>query len=93
MADAKLARNDARADALRRQFHDAEAQVVGKRPPVDENPAQLVYASLAWRRRRKVKIEIDFSCAGGANACYDIQIYTLLQKTSFLQYFVNLFYI
>ena len=44
--DAQLARDDARADAGRRQLDDLEPDVVRKWPAVDEHSAQLVHAPL-----------------------------------------------
>jgi hypothetical protein len=47
VADAQLAADDAGADAGGRHLDDLEPDVVGQRPPVDENAAQLVDPTLA----------------------------------------------
>jgi hypothetical protein len=47
VADAQLAADDAGADAGGRHLDDLEPDVVGQRPPVDKNAAQLVDPTLA----------------------------------------------
>ena len=50
MADPQLAADDARSYAGRRHLDDLEPDVVGQRPPVDEDAAELVDAALALER-------------------------------------------
>ena len=38
----QLPRDDARAHSGRRQFHNLQPDVIGQRPPVDEDSAQLI---------------------------------------------------
>ena len=59
MTDAQLTRDDARPDPGGRHLDDLQPDVVGQRPPVDEDPAQLVDAALTFEtsklQRRKIE--------------------------------------
>lgn len=54
VGDAQLARDDAGADALRRQLDDLEADVVGKRAAIDEDSAQLVHPTLPCKTHKNI---------------------------------------
>lgn len=57
MADAKLAADDARADAGRRQLHYLQANVVRQWSAVDEDAAELVHPSLAYKTEQQNRRE------------------------------------
>ncbi len=46
VGDAQLSRDDARTDSGCRQFDDLQADVVGQRPAVDKDTAQLINTAL-----------------------------------------------
>ncbi len=50
MADPELAADDTGPDPGSRHLDDLESNVVGQRPAVDEDPAQLVDPALALKR-------------------------------------------
>lgn len=58
MGHAKLARNDARSNAVVGHLHDLVADVVGQRPAVDKYSSELVDSALAkggghWEEKAK----------------------------------------
>ena len=62
VADAQLPRDDARPDAGGRHLDDLQPDVVGQRPAVDEDAAQLVDAALTFETSKsqgREKIEVD----------------------------------
>lgn len=55
VADAQLATDDAGADASGGQLHDFQANVVRQWSAVDEDAAELVHSSLAYKARKEGK--------------------------------------
>lgn len=62
MRHAKLARNDARPNAVVGHLHDLVSDVVGQRPAVDKYSSELVDSTLAkggghWEEKAKERVQ------------------------------------